>query len=129
ICARGEKERGRGFRELAELDDALALKAVGGVAGDEYQKRRGEELHQPDHAQCKGRTREIVDLPADRDRRDLAGKTGQAAREQEGQERRMLEEFAGADRRVHGHWLLLKLLFLGEARGAPRGLVLTPRRD
>src|SRR5512147_2610199 len=49
----------------------LALEAVGGLAGDEHQKRGREKLHQPNHAEVEGAAGEIIDLPADRDRADL----------------------------------------------------------
>src|SRR6478735_1098997 len=89
--------------------------AVAGMAGDEHQQRRGQELHEADHAEVEGRAGEIVDLPADRDRRDLAGETRQAAREQEEQEGAMGEERAGTDRRVSRYWLVWHRLF-GHAR-------------
>ncbi|MEY9132265.1 hypothetical protein ACVIWV_001858 [Bradyrhizobium diazoefficiens] len=123
-----EIERGRGLHELAELDHALALEAVGGVAGDEHEQRGGQELHEADHAEVEGRAGEVVDLPADRDRRDLAGKARQAAREQEEQEGAVGEEHAGADRRIFGYWLLWHRL-LGHPRTARPLDVDMPPRD
>ena len=96
--ADGQKQRRRRFRDLAKLHHALALEPVGGVAGDENQQRRRQELHQPDHAELEGAAGEVVDLPADRDRRDLAGEARQASRQQEEQERPVPEQIAGADR-------------------------------
>ena len=72
IGAESEKKRGQRLGQLTELHDALALVTVGGVSGDQDQKRGRQELHQSDHAEQKGAGREIIDLPADRDRRDLA---------------------------------------------------------
>ena len=96
--ADGQKQRRRRFRDLAKLHHALALEPVGGMTCDENQQRRGQELHQPDHAELKSAAGDFVDLPADRDRRDLAGEARQAARQQEEQERTVPEQFAGADR-------------------------------
>ena len=101
--ADGQKQRRRRFRDLAKLHHALALEPVGGVAGDENQQRRGQELHQPDHAELEGAAGDVVDLPADRNRRDLAGEARQAARQQEEQERPVPEQIAGADRHRRGH--------------------------
>jgi len=47
----GEKRGRKPFGELAELHDDLAIEAVGRMTGDEGEDRRGQELHQPDHAQ------------------------------------------------------------------------------
>jgi hypothetical protein len=57
---------------LAKLHHAFALVTIRRVAGDEHQKRGREKLHQPDHAKVEGAAGEVVDLPADRDRADLA---------------------------------------------------------
>jgi hypothetical protein len=72
IGAESEEQRGQRLGQLTELHDALALVAVGGVSGNQDQKRGRQELHQSDHGEQKGAGGEIVDLPADRDRRDLA---------------------------------------------------------
>ena len=101
--ADGQKQRGRRFRELAKLHHALALEPVGGVAGHENQQRRGQELHQPDHAELEGAAGDVVDLPADRNRCDLAGEARKAARQQEKQERPVPEQIAGAHRHRRGH--------------------------
>ena len=79
------------------LHDALALEAVRGVAGDEQQQRRRQKLHQPDHAELERAAGHVVDLPADRDRADLAGEPRKAARQQKEQERSVLEQVAGTD--------------------------------
>jgi hypothetical protein len=52
-----------------------------GASGDKHQERSRQELHQPDHAEIEGAAGEIIDLPADRDARDLAGEARQAARD------------------------------------------------
>ena len=66
------------------------------MAGDENEQRRGQELRQPDHAEIEGAAGEVVDLPADRTARDLAGEARKASRQQEEQERPVPEQFAGA---------------------------------
>jgi hypothetical protein len=101
--AASQEQRGQCFDELAQLHDALALEAVGRVAGNKYQQRGGKKLHQPDHAEIEGAAGQVVDLPADRDRADLARKSRQAARPQEEQERSVREQIAGADRHHRGH--------------------------
>jgi len=68
------------------------------VTSDKNQERRGQELHQPDHAELEGAAGDVVNLPPDRHRRDLAGEARQAARQQKEQERPVPEQFAGADR-------------------------------
>ena len=54
IRAPTQKQRGGGFRQLAKLHDAFALETIGGVPRDKDQKRGGEELHQPNHAELEG---------------------------------------------------------------------------
>ena len=105
VSADGQEERGQRLRQLAELNHALALKAVGGMAGDEHQQCRRQELHQPDHAEIERAAGECIELPADRDRRHLAGKAGKAAREQEKQERPVPEQVGSADGHHRGHGL------------------------
>ena len=85
-----------GFRDLAELHHALALEAVGGLPGDKHQQRGRQKLHQPDHAEVEGAAGEIVDLPADRDRADLAREARQAPRQQEEDKGGLPEQRAGA---------------------------------
>jgi len=70
---------------------------------NEYQKRGREKLHEPDHAEIERASGEIIDLPADRHRPDLARKTRQAPRQQEQQELSLAEQRAGADRHHGGH--------------------------
>ena len=103
IGAPGQKQRRQPFGDLAELHHALALVAVGGMAGHEQQQRGRQELHQPDHAEIEGAAGHVVDLPADGDRPDLAGEARQASRQQKRQERGMPEQIAGADRHQGGH--------------------------
>ena len=92
------------FHDLANLHHALALEPVRRVAGDEKQQRRRQELHQPDHAEMEGAAGELVDLPADRDRRDLAGEARKAARQQEEQERSVPEQIAPAPTGMSRTW-------------------------
>jgi len=71
---------------------------IGRLTGDEHQQQGRQKLHQPHHAEDKGASREVVDLPADRHRSDLAREARQAARQQEEEERPLREQRAGA------HW-------------------------
>jgi hypothetical protein len=73
------------------------------MAGNENEQRRGQELHQPDHAELKGAAGHVVDLPADRNRRDLTGEARKASRQQKKQERGVPQQIAGAHRHRRGH--------------------------
>jgi hypothetical protein len=53
------------------------------MASHEHQQRGRQELDQPDHAEGEGTAGEVIHLPADRDRSDLAGEPRQASRRQE----------------------------------------------
>jgi len=98
-----EKQRRQCLNALADLHDALALKPVRRLPCDEDQQRGRKELHEPDHAEVEGAAGEIVNLPADRDRADLAREAGQAPRQQKENEGRPPEERAGARRCEGGH--------------------------
>src|SRR5437764_675225 len=96
VGAPAEEQRRQRLGKLANLHHALALVTVRGVAGDEYQQRGRQELHQPDHAEVEGAAGEIIDLPADRDRSDLAGETRQASRQQEEDKGALPQQSGGA---------------------------------
>ena len=74
------------------MQDTPAIVTVGGMARDKHQERRGDELHQPDHAELKGAARQFVDLPAHGDGGDLVGIFREAARAQ------VKQEGAGAEK-------------------------------
>src|ERR1700722_14735689 len=99
IRAPGQKQGCQRFGQLAELHDALALVTIGRIADDEQKQRGREKLPQAAHAEIEGAAGQRVDLPADRDRSDLAGGAREAARQQKQQKGWMLEQSAGA----HGH--------------------------
>ena len=50
-----------------------AVMAVGHMADQQHQQDRGDELDQPDQAEIKGPTGQVVDLPADRHPHHLVG--------------------------------------------------------
>jgi hypothetical protein len=98
IRAPAEKQRSHRFRELADLHHPLALETIGRLASNKYQKRRRQELHQPDHTEIEGAAGHVIDLPADRYRTDLARKARQASRQQK-EDQRALSEQRGCARR------------------------------
>ena len=60
--------------ETGELEVGACLGVViGRTACDEQQDCGRQKLHQADHAEIEGAPGKIVNLPADRHRRDLAG--------------------------------------------------------
>ena len=61
---------------LTRDDDAAALETIGGVPGRQRQEQRRRELHETHQAELEGAAREVVNLPADRDRQHLKGEAG-----------------------------------------------------
>ncbi len=95
IGAPGEEQRRQRLGELAELHDTLALD------NDRRRVRRrtpaarsGRNCTSPTMPSIEGAAGEIVDLPADRHRSDLAGEARKAPRQQEEKKRALLEERA-----------------------------------
>lgn len=74
MAAPGEKGRGHGLQQLADLHHPLPVIAVGGMPGDEDEQRHRQKLRQPDQPEMKGAARHLVDLPAKRDGAHLRGK-------------------------------------------------------
>ena len=91
----GEIEGGEPLRQLAKLDDAAAIVAVSGVAGDEDEQRARNELHQTGEAEIEGAAGQRIDLPAYGDRCDLIGEFRQGARGDVEQQRRMSRQRDG----------------------------------
>ena len=53
--------------DLADLQHAAPVVAVGDLAGDQHEHRHRQELHQPDEAEIEGAAGQRIHLPGDRD--------------------------------------------------------------
>lgn len=91
----GKIASGEPLRQLAELDDAAAVVAVGRVAGDEHEQCARNELHEAGEAEIEGAAGQRIDLPADSDRGDLIGEFRQGARGDVEQQRRVSRQRDG----------------------------------
>ena len=67
-------QRAARLDQRRQRHDQAAAEAVGDDAGDQHQQQRRQELDDADNAEVEGIARQIVDLPADRDRDDLGAK-------------------------------------------------------
>jgi hypothetical protein len=81
--------------ELADLHDTLALVAVGGVAGHEHQQRGGKKLNQSHDPEIECAAGQVIDLPTDGNRSDLAGEPRETSREKKEQKRAVPEQRTG----------------------------------
>ena len=79
----GEHQAPHGLDGEGGEHDMAARVAVDDMAGRQRQAGERQELHQADEAEIEGAAGEIIDLPADRHRADLAGKSREASRQQE----------------------------------------------
>ena len=88
----GERRRRAPFDELRDLRNAPAVVAVGELAGDQQQDRRGQELHQPDQAEVERRAGQRIHLPAHRHADHLEREVGGHPRGPEQDERPVADE-------------------------------------
>ena len=96
--------------------------SIGGFAGEQHQRQHGDELHQPDHADKKGRigdrvvdARDRIDLPAKRHALRQHGDRRQEAREQQ------KTEVGVAQKRQILHLTHIGSSFRRQARAPPSG--------
>ena len=88
--APGQEGRGQALDPLADLHHALAVVVVGGVCpATKVSSSVGRNCTRPDHAQLEGAAGELVHLPADGYRDDLAREVREQAPEEIQQERRL----------------------------------------
>ena len=123
----GEGGGGDAFDQLRDLRNAPAVVAVGELAGDQDQHRRGQELHQPDQAEIERRAGQRIHLPAHRDAHHLEGEVGRDARGPEQDEGAVVQQRVrrGIDR-THGvgcipKWGREAILAGSRTRPASRG--------
>ena len=102
IGAPGEEGGDAALDDLADLQEAPALVAIGGGTGEEDEERGRQELGEADHAESEGAVRHRVDLPAERDGGDLHGEARGDPRREVEQEGPVIEEPGLAFGRAHG---------------------------